>query len=92
MSSNKNKKLVCYYTNWSQYRPGVGRFVPENVDPFLCTHVIYAFAKVDEAGNLQPFEWNDQSTEWSRGMFDRMMDLKKKNPNLKISLAAGGIY
>jgi GH18 family chitinase len=90
--SNKNKKLVCYYTNWSQYRPGVGRFVPENVDPFLCTHIIYAFAKVDEAGNLKPFEWNDQSTEWSRGMYDRTMDLKKKNPNLKILLAAGGIY
>jgi len=90
--SKRNKILVCYYTNWSQYRPGVGRFVPENVDPFLCTHIIYAFAKVDEAGNLQPFEWNDQSTEWSRGMFDRTMDLKKKNPNLKILLAAGGIY
>jgi chitinase len=70
----------------------VGRFVPENVDPFLCTHIIYAFAKLDESGVLQPFEWNDESTEWSRGMFDRMMDLKKKNPNLKISLAAGGIH
>lgn len=35
------KKLVCYYTNWSQYRPKEGRFVPEDIDPFLCTHLIY---------------------------------------------------
>lgn len=33
---------------FSQYRKGAGRFVPENVDPFLCTHVIYAFAYIDE--------------------------------------------
>ena len=35
------KKLVCYYTNWSQYRPKEGKFVPEDIDPFLCTHIIY---------------------------------------------------
>ena len=39
-------RRVCYYTNWSQYSPGYGRFVPENVSPFLCTHVVYAFAKL----------------------------------------------
>ena len=58
---------MCYYTNWSQYRPGDGRFVPENVDPFLCTHVIYAFAKLS-GNHLAPFEWNDDSTDWSTGM------------------------
>ena len=86
------KKIVCYYCNWPQYRPGVGRFVPENIDPFLCTHIIYAFAKLDETGVLQAFEWNDQSTEWSRGMYDRTMDLRKKNKDLKILLAAGGKF
>ena len=90
--TNSTKKIVCYYTSWSQYRPGVGRFVPQNIDPFLCTHIIYAFAKLDETGVLQAFEWNDQSTEWSRGMYDRTMDLRKKNKDLKILLAAGGWF
>ena len=32
-------KKVCYITNWSQYRAKPAKFLPENVDPFLCTHV-----------------------------------------------------
>ena len=36
-------KVVCYYTNWSQYRPKKGKFLPEDIDPHLCTHVIFAF-------------------------------------------------
>ena len=62
----KDYKRVCYYTNWSQYRTGLGKFTPKNVDPFLCTHVVFAFAKT--SGNrIEAAEWNDESTEWSRG-------------------------
>ena len=60
-------RRVCYYTNWAQYRPGKGRFVPENVDPFLCTHVVYAFANLS-GNHLVAFEWNDERTQWSSGM------------------------
>jgi chitinase len=81
--------VVCYYTNWSQYRNEGGKFFPENIDPFLCTHIIYAFAKITN-GQLAPFEWNDESTDWSKGMYERTIDLKKINPNLKILLAVGG--
>ena len=63
--------------------------MPENVDPYLCTHIIYAFAKLS-GDRLEAFEWNDPSTEWSRGMYERIMDLKTKNKNLKILLAVGG--
>ena len=51
-------KRVCYYTNWSQYRNGKGKFLPSNIDPQLCTHIIYAFASM--SGNqLATSEWND---------------------------------
>ena len=51
-------KRVCYYTNWSQYRPGKGKYTVDDIDPRLCTHVIYAFAKVINS-EIQMVEWND---------------------------------
>ncbi|RMZ97882.1 acidic mammalian chitinase-like, partial [Brachionus plicatilis] len=84
------KKIIsCYHTNWSQYREGLGRFYPENIDPFLCDIIIYAFAKL-EGDRLDPFEFNDLSTDTKVGMYEQTLDLKKKNPNLKILIATGG--
>ena len=59
-------KLVCYFTNWSQYRPDIGKFTPNDIDLSLCTHVFYAFAKI-EGGVLAPYEWNDDTTPWQKG-------------------------
>ncbi|ELW65251.1 Chitinase-3-like protein 2 [Tupaia chinensis] len=39
-------KLVCYFTNWSQDRQDPGKFTPKNIDPFLCSHLIYSFASI----------------------------------------------
>nr|BAV14504.1 chitinase [Lymnaea stagnalis] len=82
--------LVCYYTNWAQYRQGAAKYLPEDIDPNLCTHIHYAFAKLNESSELAPFEWNDESTPWSVGMYDRVNEVKKKNPNLKVLLSLGG--
>ncbi|XP_030634183.1 acidic mammalian chitinase-like [Chanos chanos] len=78
-------KLVCYMTNWSQYRPGAGRFTPENVDPFLCTHVIYALATIKD-NKLTTMQWNDET------MYMRLNNLKNINPLLKTLLSVGGTY
>jgi len=77
-------KLVCYYTNWSQYRPGAGRFVPSNVDPHLCTHLIYAFSVLNHANELTAYEWNDDVH------YKSFNGLKSSNPGLKTLLAVGG--
>ena len=37
---------VCYMTNWSQYRPGIGKWKPVDADPFLCTHLVYSFVEI----------------------------------------------
>ena len=50
--------MVCYYENWAQYRKREQEMMPSEIDPFLCTHVLYAFAKVED-GELAPYEWND---------------------------------
>jgi len=82
-------KLVCYYTNWSQYRPKKGKFLPEYIDPFLCTHVIFAFGWIKE-GRLTSFEKNDVSGDGAAGLYQRVVGLKAKNPKLKVILAIGG--
>ena len=87
--SSSGNLIVCYHTNWAQYRQGDAKFFPENIDPLLCDMIIYSFAKL-EGDRLEPFEWNDLSTPWSRGMYERTMDLKKQNRALKILIAVGG--
>lgn len=52
--------LTCYFTNWAQYRPGEGRYTPENIDPNLCTHLIYAFAGMNN-NEITTYEWNDET-------------------------------
>lgn len=40
-------KMICYFTNWAWYRQEGGKFLPEDIDPDLCTHVLYGFAVLD---------------------------------------------
>ncbi|XP_023649207.1 acidic mammalian chitinase-like [Paramormyrops kingsleyae] len=77
-------KLVCYFTNWSQYRPGSGKYLPENVDPHLCTHLIYAFSVINHNNEIVTYEWNDDS------LYRSFNALKQRNPQLKTLLAVGG--
>ncbi|PVD35636.1 hypothetical protein C0Q70_02599 [Pomacea canaliculata] len=85
--SKPRYRRVCYYTNWSQYRKEEGKFLPANIDPFLCTHLVFAFAKVDNRWQLAPYEWNDIQYPY---LYRQFNDLKKKNPHLKTLLAVGG--
>ncbi|XP_041860890.1 acidic mammalian chitinase-like isoform X2 [Melanotaenia boesemani] len=79
-----SSRLACYFTNWSQYRPGNGKFMPSNIDPNLCTHLIYAFSGINEANELVTVEWNDEE------LYKSFNGLKQRNPNLKTLLAVGG--
>jgi chitinase len=68
VTASHEKRRVCYHTNWSQYRQGPGKFMPTDIPGQLCTHLIYAFATM-EGNQLKPFEWNDESQPWSKGLF-----------------------
>ncbi|ELW65253.1 Acidic mammalian chitinase [Tupaia chinensis] len=76
-------QLTCYFTNWAQYRPGLGRFKPDNIDPCLCTHLIYAFAGMKN-NEITTIEWNDVT------LYQAFNGLKNKNSQLKTLLAIGG--
>nr|BAX00337.1 chitinase [Hexagrammos otakii] len=79
-----SSRLVCYFTNWAQYRTGDGKFLVLNIDPNLCTHLIYAFSGINDANELATIEWNDDQT------YKSFNGLKQRNPNLKTLLAVGG--
>jgi len=57
---------VCYFTNWAQYRNGVGKYdLSRDYQTGLCTHLIFSFGKIvaDRNGaHLEIFEWNDETT------------------------------
>lgn len=79
---------MCYYTNWSQYRLNQGKFLPENIDPHICTHIIFAFGWMKK-NKLSSFDATDETKAGKKGLYERVTELKKLNPNLKILLAIG---
>lgn len=55
---------VCYITNWSRYRTGEAKFEIEYIDPFMCSHIIYAYATVDdEKPEIIPIQKEDFGNE-----------------------------
>lgn len=77
-------KLVCYYTNWAQYRKDGARFLPDKIDPCLCTHLIFAYANITEDHELTSLEREDEE------MYKKFNNLKSKNTKLKTLLSIGG--
>lgn len=85
--------LVGYYTNWSQYREGTSKYMPENIDATKFTHLVYAFAYIKRGTwEVEQVEWNDVN-EWqpSQGLYTRFNKrVRSSNPKCKTLLAFGG--
>jgi hypothetical protein len=92
MSSSLTRR-ICYFANWAPYREISPPLYPDNIDPSLCTHIHYAFAKIDPATlALVPTEDHDMNwTEKSNmPLYIRLYGLRRRNMALKILLAVGG--
>ncbi|MXQ95096.1 hypothetical protein E5288_WYG010492 [Bos mutus] len=83
VNSGSAAKLVCYFTNWVQYREGAACFLPKDVDPSLYTHLIRTFAGMD-SHQLSSIEWNEET------LYKEFHGLWKMNSKLKTLLAIGG--
>ncbi|CAF1651296.1 unnamed protein product, partial [Adineta ricciae] len=89
LAAEQKFKIVCYFANWAVKRPGGGSMTPEDIDPCLCTHVIYAFSEMDN-NQLTPMEKHDLKDGNQPGFFERFNAWKSVNKNLKTLLAVGG--
>ncbi|KAM5294630.1 LOW QUALITY PROTEIN: acidic mammalian chitinase-like [Glossophaga mutica] len=81
--SSSGLALLLQLGTEGQYRPGIASYMPENVDPCLRTHIIYAFAGPAD-DQIKTIEWNDEV------LYAGISSLKSYNPALKILLSAGG--
>ncbi|KAJ8918065.1 hypothetical protein NQ315_011522 [Exocentrus adspersus] len=83
----RDMEVVCYYGSWSIYRNDIGLFTTEDIDPSLCTNIIYTFAGLgldSKIGSLDP--WADVE---KRG-FANLTGFKEQYPCLRTTLAIGG--
>ncbi|XP_074037099.1 acidic mammalian chitinase isoform X2 [Leptinotarsa decemlineata] len=76
------RNVVCYYmnSNYATLAP------PEKIDPKLCTHLNYAFVRIEETGNLT---YQSKYVDITQGVYKRVIALKKINPSLKVLLSIG---
>ena len=79
-------------------RPGLGSMSVEQLDPCLCTHIVYAFATIKD-GHLMTTEEYDlnervNASRWTDmvelGFIQKINSLKMNSPQLKTLLAVGG--
>ncbi|XP_014602332.1 PREDICTED: probable chitinase 3 [Polistes canadensis] len=83
---SKGFKVVCYFTNWAWYRQEGGKFVPEDIDGDLCTHIIYGFAVLD--GSSLTIKTHDSWADIDNKFYERVVAYKSKG--IKVLLAIGG--
>ncbi|UYV77923.1 Glyco_18 [Cordylochernes scorpioides] len=83
-------KVICYVGSWAYYRPGSGKFRFEDIDPSLCTHLVYAFATMSVDGRLAAFDpYLDLKANYGLGGYEQMTSLKHTH-GIRTLLAVGG--
>nr|KAG5713646.1 hypothetical protein BaRGS_024694 [Batillaria attramentaria] len=64
---------LCYFTNWSNTRESpYARFQISDIDPSLCTHLVYAFAKIDsDSHTIAPMYGDEEPRPGQTGRLSR---------------------
>ncbi|RUS73891.1 hypothetical protein EGW08_018342 [Elysia chlorotica] len=84
---------LCYFPSWASSRPSpLASYSIGDIDPSLCTHLVYAFGNIDKDSKLlvatSPLQ--EDSRPDFVGKYRLFNDLKKDNSRLKTLLSLGG--
>ena len=85
-NTKSNTKYFSDYTNWAWYRPGIGKYRPEDIDPTICTHVVYGFAVLD--GSNLVIKPHDTWADLDNDFYKKVTALKRYG--IKVTIAIGG--
>lgn len=77
-SNAVSKRLVCYYNF-----PSTNDLQPEDIDPFLCSHIIVGFLNVNSTHEIE-------ASKSKIDILKHVNELKAKNPNIKVLISVGG--
>lgn len=86
-----SEKVVCYFGSWAVYRPGNGKIDISEIDPTLCTHLIYTFVGIGEDGSVRILDgWADLAKDYGKDGYGKFNKLRERNPAVKTMIAIGG--
>ncbi|KAI9552900.1 hypothetical protein GHT06_020784 [Daphnia sinensis] len=83
--------ILCSFPNWAVYRTkiaGIGQYTVDNIDPQLCTHVLYHFAVLDKT--TLEISVKDNTVDIENNGYEKLIALKSKNNKLKTMITLGG--
>ncbi|KAK7070519.1 Cht3p [Halocaridina rubra] len=78
--------VVCYFTNWAWYRPEIGKYKPEDIDPTICTHIVYGFAVLDYSNLI--IKPHDSWADIDNKFYEKVTALRAQG--IKVTIAIGG--
>lgn len=77
-------KVVCYYNSTSWNRKNDGIFEPSNIDASLCTHIVYAYAILDN--DTLTIQSQNSTNDVDNGYYTQVTALRSSGVNVSISL------
>ncbi|XP_050358881.1 probable chitinase 2 [Nymphalis io] len=86
------KVAVCYLASWAMFRKPPVKFEISDIDPTLCTHIVYAFAGLDEVSHTIKSlnQWLDIERDSGNAGYKKLTGIKKRYPHIKVTLSLGG--